>query len=303
MIRQGRGGGFVDEMVRAGYVGVNFLGDYDILPNLGRGYRAFHAALNDEYLRMHPDKSRITAGLAMGNLYVACEGIHEGDIVLSGRPGKGYDYGTVVGPYEYFPGTNLPHRRRVDWQGVIPRVDMSSELAASAGSPSTVFSLSAHSTELGRLAGSVSLAEPLVRAAVREEVQEKLAFQLEKQLEDFLVHNWDKTQLGRDYDIYEDGEFNGRQFMTETGPMDILAVSKDKKRLLVIELKKGRTSDAVVGQIQRYMGYVHAELLEPGQTVEGLIIAGEDDIRISHALRVNNNIRFMKYRVDFHLES
>lgn len=204
MIRQGRGGAFVDEMVRAGYVGVNFLGDYDIRPNLGHGYRAFHAALNDEYLRMHPDKSRITAGLAIGNLYVACEGMLEGDIVLSGRPGKGYDYGTVVGPYEYFPGTDLPHRRRVDWQGVIPRADMSSELASSAGSPSTVFSLSPHSTELGRLAGSVSLAEPLVRAAVREEVNEKLAFQLEKQLEDFLVHNWDKTQLGRDYDIYED---------------------------------------------------------------------------------------------------
>ena len=32
---------------------------------------------------------------------------------------------------------------------------------------------------------------------------------------------------------------------------------KDKKTLLVVELKKGRVSDNVVGQIQRYMGYVN----------------------------------------------
>lgn len=304
MVRQGRGGAFVDEMVRAGHVGVDFLGDYDIRRHLGNGYRTFHAALNDVYLRMHPDKSRITAGLAVGNLYVACEGMKAGDIVLSGRPGKGYSYGTVAGPYEYFPGTNLPHRRRVDWHGVVPRGDMSPELAASAGTPSTVFSLSGHATELGRLTNPEPTTEPIVRAAVREEVNEKLAFQLEKQLEDFIVHNWSNTQLGRDYDIFEeDGELRGRQFMTDTGPMDILAVSKDRTRLLVIELKKGRTSDAVVGQIQRYMGFVHEELLEPGQSVEGIIIAGEDDIRITRALKVNSNIRFMKYRIEFHLES
>jgi RecB family endonuclease NucS len=43
--------------------------------------------------------------------------------------------------------------------------------------------------------------------------------------------------------------------------MDILAISKDRSRLLVIELKRGRASDAVVGQIQRYMGFVHEALL------------------------------------------
>jgi len=37
--------------------------------------------------------------------------------------------------------------------------------------------------------------------------------------------------------------------------IDILAVSKDQKELLVVELKKGRASDVVVGQIQRYMGF------------------------------------------------
>lgn len=46
------------------------------------------------------------------------------------------------------------------------------------------------------------------------------------------------------------------------------------------------------------MGYVHDELLEPGQSVEGVIIAQEDDRRIQRALSMTRNIRFMKYRVE-----
>lgn len=84
--------------------------------------------------------------------------------------------------------------------------------------------------------------------------------------------------------------------------MDILAVSKDRSRLLVVELKRGRASDAVVGQIQRYVGFVQEALLEPGQTVEGVIIAQEDDLWIRRALSMARGIRFMKYRVEFHLE-
>lgn len=41
------------------------------------------------------------------------------------------------------------------------------------------------------------------------------------------------------------------------------ASPKDRSRLLVVELKRGRASDAVVGQIQRYMGYAQDALLEP----------------------------------------
>ncbi len=45
----------------------------------------------------------------------------------------------------------------------------------------------------------------------------------------------------------------------------------------MVELKKGRASDAVVGQALRYMGYVQEELAEVGQTVHRVIIALEDD--------------------------
>ena len=111
-----------------------------------------------------------------------------------------------------------------------------------------------------------------------------------------------QTELGKQYDIYEeDGELVGQQYPSDTGPIDILAVSKDKKILLIVELKKGRVSDNVVGQIQRYMGYVKEELAEPNQEIKGIIIALEDDIRIRRALSVTNNIEFYRYQVSFKL--
>jgi len=117
-----------------------------------------------------------------------------------------------------------------------------------------------------------------------------------------LVKNWKNTSLGKQYDIYElDGVLVGQQFPSDTGPLDILAISKDRNTFLVVELKKGRVSDNVVGQIQRYMGYVKEDLAEPHQEVKGIIIGSEDDVRIRRALSVTTNIEFYKYKVNFKL--
>jgi restriction system protein len=289
-------------MIEAGYLGVDFIGSYDIREHLEAGSDAFRAVMNDIYQEMYPTASRGAAGLAMGNLHAASATIAEGDIVLTPKPGRTYEYGTVTGGYEYHPGTALPHRRRVDWQGSFSRDDMSPALASSAGSQITVFKLTDHKVELAQLTNR-SIAGPPIVGALESEVEERLAFQMEKQLEDFLVHNWRSTPLGREYDIHKVDGIGGQQFHTDTGPMDILAISKDRTRLLVIELKRGRASDVVVGQIQRYMGFVQDVMLEQGQTVEGLIIAQDDDKKIRRALSVAQNIRFMRYRVEFHLET
>jgi restriction system protein len=127
-------------------------------------------------------------------------------------------------------------------------------------------------------------------------------FALEKHLEDFLVQNWKQTELGKHYEIFEEeGELVGQQYPSDTGPIDILAISKDTKTILVVELKKGRVSDNVVGQIQRYMGYVKEELAEKDQQVKGVIIGLEDDLRIRRALSVTTNIEFYRYKVNFQL--
>jgi restriction system protein len=135
-----------------------------------------------------------------------------------------------------------------------------------------------------------------------ETIEDPSEFALEKHLEDFLVQNWKQTELGRHFDIYEeDGELVGQQYPSDTGPIDILAISKDKNELLVVELKKGRASDVVVGQVQRYMGYVQEELAEGKQKVRGVIIAFEDDLKTQRALSVAPNIDFYTYQVNFKL--
>ena len=117
-----------------------------------------------------------------------------------------------------------------------------------------------------------------------------------------MVKNWKVTELSCDFDVYEeDGELVGQQFPTDTGPIDILAISKDHKTLLVVELKKGRVSDVVVGQLLRYMGFIKEELAEPGQTVRGVVIALEDEQRLRRALAMVPAIEFYRYEVSFKL--
>lgn len=81
----------------------------------------------------------------------------------------------------------------------------------------------------------------------------------------------------------------------------LLAVSKDGQRLLVVELKRGRATDVVVGQILRYMGYVKEQIAEPHQTVEGAIIALDDDQQLRWALAVVPSVSFYRYPVSFKL--
>jgi restriction system protein len=112
----------------------------------------------------------------------------------------------------------------------------------------------------------------------------------------------DQTDFGQDFTIFEeDGDQVGKQYETDAGRIDILAVSKDKKRLLVIELKRGRTSDVVVGQLLRYMGYVKEELAESGQAVEGVVIGLEDDQKLRWAIAPVPAVKFYRYQINFKL--
>ena len=129
----------------------------------------------------------------------------------------------------------------------------------------------------------------------------KSSFALEKHLESFIISNWHHTILNDKYDIYEHDGSKAQQFMTRSGPLDILAISKDKNEFLVIELKKGRASDEVVGQIMRYMGYIKNEVAKNGEIVKGMIIALDDDPNLKDALAASNDIQFMRYEVKFEL--
>lgn len=127
-------------------------------------------------------------------------------------------------------------------------------------------------------------------------------FSLESHLEDFLIENWEKLDLGRDYKILEeDGDIVGQQYITPIGRMDILAKSKDDKHWLVIELKKGKISDSVIGQTLRYIGWVKENKAKEGETVSGLVIVGEADEKLLYSLKAVSNIKLRTYSVSFKL--
>lgn len=296
----GRKSAYAEEGFSGGFVGADFGISEDLTGKLPDEWRAFNKKYIPVFLAKHPDKTKVCAGLACGALWTIAKGIRNGDMVLC-PDGKGaYRVGEVTGAYQYAPGKPLPHRRPVRWlSDRIDRPDMSDALRHSTGSIGTVSDVSRYREEIEKLIGGGS-GPALI--ATDPEVEDPSTFALEKHLEDFLVANWERTDFGKNYDIVEeDGEKVGQQYPTDTGPIDVPAISKDKKELLVVELKKGRASDAVVGQVLRYIGYAKQELAEEGQTVKGVIIALEDDQRLRRALAAAPDITFYRYQVSFKL--
>ena len=255
------------------------------------------------FLAGHPGKSKIAAGLACGALWTVAKGIQVGDTVLCPDGTGRYHVGEVQGGYYYVPDQMLPHRRQVKWLPLtIARTAMTEALRSSTGFTGTVSTITEHYQEIAQfLATLPGQAAPNVVAATPV-VEDPVAFAMEKHLEDFLVKNWAQTELAEHFKIYEEeGELVGQQYGTDAGPIDILAISKDGQRLLVVELKRGRASDIVVGQILRYMGYVKEQIAEPHQTVQGVIIALDNDQKLRWALLAVPNISFYRYQVDFKL--
>ncbi len=132
-------------------------------------------------------------------------------------------------------------------------------------------------------------------------VTDRTEFVLEKYLEEFVVSNFDVI-FKRQLELYTDSEGNiGQQYTTEIGPIDILAYEPKTKTFVVLELKKGRPSDQVVGQVLRYMGWVKQNLCTKGQSVRGIVICREKDTKLLYALGMVNNVEVKYFRVSFEL--
>lgn len=141
------------------------------------------------------------------------------------------------------------------------------------------------------------------------DIESSAEFAIEKHLEDFIVANFERIFRGQ-LKLYEDEEGGiGQQYPIvgtdgkEIGYIDILAVEPSTNSYVVIELKKGRqSSDQMVGQVLRYMGWVAENLCQAGERVKGLIICKEVDEKLAYALRmVQGLIEVKRYGVDFRL--
>jgi hypothetical protein len=130
-------------------------------------------------------------------------------------------------------------------------------------------------------------------------------FGLERHLHEFLRDNWDLTDLGKQWRIYEeDGDPEaGYEYQCDVGRMDLLAQHRTEHRWLVIELKRKQSSDQTVGQVLRYMGWVMEHLAKPADRVEGLIVAHESDVSVSYALKVVPSVALNLYEVEFRLRA
>jgi len=279
-------------------VGWNEL-DLDLSNYRSLDRRAFAEEVGKLLKKVYTNSSDRYIFSTVGQLHKFLSLIKEGDVVITPDKNRQYNIGEISGDYYYAdPDDIIPyrHRRNIKWLKTVDKKDVSKSLAGSLGAIMTTFNVSKHSDEIETiLASDTGYLKPVY-------VEDVKGFGLEANLEDFLVYSWRKTSLGKIYDIYnEDTENDGQQFVTDVGRIDILAKSKNGKTWLVIELKKGRTSDRVVGQLLRYMGYVREHLSREEEDVRGLIIAGEENERIRYAMKDLENVEFMTYKVDFKL--
>lgn len=299
-IMPGKTSVYAQACLDGGFIGGDWSVHRDLTGELHTSWKEFNKKFIPEFLEDHPGKSKIAAGLAGGMLHSICKGMEVGDIVLMPDGQGTFHFGKITSDYWYSPDGPLPHRRSLQWLPItVHRRDFSQALQNSLRSIGTVSNVTRYEIEIQAKIGGTTAPSII---AIGSDIEDPWAFVLEKHLEDFLVANWEKTELGKQFDIFtEDGEKVGQQYPSDTGPIDVLAVSKNGEELLVVELKRGRANDRVVGQIQRYMGYIKDEIAEPGQIVRGIIIALDDDQGIRRALSVTNNIEFYRYKVDFHL--
>jgi hypothetical protein len=150
--------------------------------------------------------------------------------------------------------------------------------------------------------------EPLVARDMAVEDSEgesgAMEFPLEEYLENFIVRNWNSIDFGEPLTLYVDDEgAPAQQYPTSEGFIDLLAKDADGN-FVVIELKKGRSNQQVVGQILSYVGWVKNNLAEKDKRVRGVIVAADGNPALLDAVStVRDFISVKYYRVKFNFEN
>jgi hypothetical protein len=144
----------------------------------------------------------------------------------------------------------------------------------------------------------LTLSERLVSS---KDIVSESQFALEAHLEEFIDQNWKHINFGSDLMRYEVEDQNGRQYPAGQWSIDFLCTDKANGDFVVIELKRGKSSDSTVGQVLRYIGWVEENITKSNQKVRGIIIAKEVDDALHYAVKGLSNVSVLTYQVDFKL--
>lgn len=269
---------------------------------LGDVSKMSHEALIEAVASAYPDKPNATKSLFVNMLWSFYREISPGDVVIARKGRKilaavgkvtrvGF-YAPGRNPYLASPDNSHPNFIGVEWLDQ-PRNKIFTNIVFPMHSVYEIAESQYHSLVEGSTTDSITTSD--------ETVENQNEFVLEKYLEEFIVSNFNAVFKGK-LKIHEDAEgFDGQQYLTDIGPIDILAVEPASNSFIVIELKKGRPSDQVVGQILRYMGWVKENLCNDGQAVRGLIICRDPDLKLSYALAMINSVDVRYYSILFTL--
>ena len=134
-----------------------------------------------------------------------------------------------------------------------------------------------------------------------ETVSTTSTFAMESHLRDYIAQNigWIEGTPSRLELFIDESGIPGVEYRTGVGVIDILARGSDDA-LYVLELKVSRGSDAVIGQILRYMAWVRSNMAK-GRPVYGIVVSSTTSEKLKYAASEVSGIYVMEYELQFSL--
>ncbi len=126
----------------------------------------------------------------------------------------------------------------------------------------------------------------------------------ERAIEEHIERHWGETpfaKLGVNLSTVKATGLPGRQVITPAGTIDLLGFDPSARTWWVLELKKGRAADPVVGQVSRYMGWVVDERRSHGEGATGAIIARDADDKLRYAVKGHRDLSLWTFDDDLAL--
>ena len=121
-------------------------------------------------------------------------------------------------------------------------------------------------------------------------------------LEEFIYQKWFEIDWGSSLEFYKDNKHGARRFPAGAWTIDFLARDTGTNDLVIIQLKRGETSDSTVGQLLRYISWIKEKVAAEDQNVRGIIITKDVDAALEYAVRSLPYVAVKTYEVDFQLK-